>query len=309
MSHEAPWRDRSDYPGDVVRIPTIWLGIVLSLVVHLVAMLEFLPQLRPLSKDDVALETPGERIQVRLTQPPVAVPTPPPPSIAMRRAPPTPQPRPRPPVPPRATPTPPPPTPSPPMARDQQTPSAPVMQAPSAAVATPTPPKAPEGDLASFIAARRRARGEPEAPPSPPANATAPSVESDTARRDRIVAANLASLNPTTFGGQPKNSGGIFQITHLGDSDAEFSFFGWNKDIKRRAAQTIEVKKGNNPDIRIAVIRRMIAIIRQYEQEDFNWESKRLGRVIVLSARSIDTAGLEDFMMLEFFDPGRPSQQ
>ena len=183
-----------------------------------------------------------------------------------------------------------------------------MIQAPSAAVATPAPPKAPEGDLASFIAARRRARGEPEPTASPPANAAASSIESDTARRDRIVAANLASLNPTTFGGQPKNSGGIFQIKHLGVNDAEFTFFGWNKDIKRRVAQTIEVQKGSSPDIRIAVVRRMIAIVRDYEQEDFRWESHRLGRVVVLSARLIDTSGLEDFMMQEFFDSGRPSQ-
>jgi hypothetical protein len=308
MFPEAPWRERTDYRSDVVRIPRIWLGIVFSLAVHLVAMLEFLPHMGPVSKEDIPLETPGERIQVRLTEPPAAVPTPPPPSVAMRQAPPTPQPRPRAPAPPRVA-TPPPPAPSPPLAREQPTPSAPVVQAPSAPVAIPPPPKAPEGDLASFIAARRRARGEPEQPASPAANATAATVESDTARRDRIVAANLASLNPTTFGGQPKNSGGIFQITHLGDSDAEFSFFGWNKDIKRRATQTIEVKKGNNPDIRIAVVRRMIAIIREYEQEDFSWESKRLGRVVVLSARAVDTAGLEDFMMLEFFNPGRPTQQ
>jgi len=65
--------------------------------------------------------------------------------------------------------------------------------------------------------------------------------------------------------------------------------------------QLIEVRKGNAPDIRIAVIRRMIAIIREQENEDFIWESKRLGRNVLLSARHQDTRGLEDFLMREFF--------
>ena len=65
--------------------------------------------------------------------------------------------------------------------------------------------------------------------------------------------------------------------------------------------QLIEVRKGDSADIRIAVIRRMIVIIREHEQEDFVWESQRLGRNVVLSARLQDNTGLEDFMMREFF--------
>jgi hypothetical protein len=45
----------------------------------------------------------------------------------------------------------------------------------------------------------------------------------------------------------------------------------------------------------------MIAIIREYEQEDFTWRSVRLGREVTLSARAVDNAGLEDFLMREFF--------
>jgi hypothetical protein len=51
----------------------------------------------------------------------------------------------------------------------------------------------------------------------------------------------------------------------------------------------------------------MIAIIREYEQQDFVWESRRLGRSLMLSARQRDNAGLEQFLMQEFFeDPLRP---
>ena len=93
----------------------------------------------------------------------------------------------------------------------------------------------------------------------------------------------------------------------MGYDYAEFVFYGWNKDINRDTMQHIEVRKGNASDIRVAVVRRMIAIIREHEQEDFVWESQRLNRNVTLSARSRDNAGLEEFMLREFFeDPRRP---
>ena len=49
------------------------------------------------------------------------------------------------------------------------------------------------------------------------------------------------------------------------------------------------------------MIRKMIWLIRQHYQGDFNWDSQRLARVVVQSARPEDNAGLEDFMMMEFF--------
>ena len=183
----------------------------------------------------------------------------------------------------------------------------PVEQPPTPAppVVAPAPPATtpPATDLSAFIANRRRERGE--ADPSTSQGATADAPESDIARRDRIVAQNLASVNTRDFGKGTRNSGGIFQITKLGSSDAEFTFFGWNKDINRRASQRIEVRQGSNPDIRIAVVREMISIIRRYENEDFVWESRRVGRNITLSARAQDTRELETFMLREFFDePG-----
>jgi hypothetical protein len=167
---------------------------------------------------------------------------------------------------------------------------APAPSAPDVAEAYP--------DLSSYIAARRRARGEAAAGPTSTA-------EDDNARRNRIVAANLASINAPTFGAVQRNSGGLFQITQLSDDAAEFTFFGWNRDIRRRASQRIEVRRGNHPDIRLAVVRRMIGIIREYEQEDFIWRSSRLGRDVTLSARTADTEGLEQFMLREFFEVAR----
>jgi hypothetical protein len=109
-----------------------------------------------------------------------------------------------------------------------------------------------------------------------------------------------------TFGDDPKRGGGMFQLRRIGSDDAEFYFNGWNQDIGRVSRQLIEVRRGTNPDIRAAVVRRIIAIIRAQEPGDFVWVSRRLGRQIALSARPGDNAGLEDFMMREFFGDGRP---
>ena len=130
--------------------------------------------------------------------------------------------------------------------------------------------------------------------------APAQPLESDRERADRAIANNLAP-GKQVFGYDPSKSGGIFEIKRLGFNDAEFVFFGWDKGIRRNTMQMIEVQKGNNSDTRIAVVRKMIAIIRDNTQEDFLWESQRLGRNITLSARQRDNAGLEEFLMREFF--------
>jgi hypothetical protein len=169
----------------------------------------------------------------------------------------------------------------------------------------PASPAPPATDLASYVESRRRERGE-AAPalgtPAPPAAAG----ETEAARANRIAAENLGLGRKPEFGPE-RRSGGIFDLTYTAYDYAEFVFYGWNKEIRRNTAQKIEVRKGQNPDIRLAVARRMIAIIREYEKEDFVWESQRLNRNVTLSARPRDTAGLEDFLIKEFFeDPRRP---
>lgn len=126
-------------------------------------------------------------------------------------------------------------------------------------------------------------------------------VEDEEARRQRIIAGNLGATRERTFGYDPRQGGGMFQIESLGSDHAEFIFYGWNSNINRNTKQLIDVRRGNNSDIRIAVVRRMIAIIRENAQEDFLWMSQRLGRTVTLSARARDNSGLEEFMMREFF--------
>lgn len=284
---------------DGVNIPAIWVAFALSLLIHLAVLWQWLPNLllRPPSPDEIKSGEGKGSLIVRLAPAPR-----PPPSPPQTLEPPAPRPemrapkaaaRPRPAPPAIALNQPPPEMQSPP-------PIAPSANAPQPA----RPPS--DGDLASYIEARRRARGQPDAPA--PLLSNAQPVEDDKARSERIAAANLGAQRAQTFGYDPKQGGGVFQIVHMGYDNAEFAFFGWNKDIRRNTKQVIEVRKGNNSDIRIAVVRRMIAIIREYEREDFIWDSYRLGRSLTLSARERDNAGLEEFMMREFFDVPRASQ-
>jgi len=157
-------------------------------------------------------------------------------------------------------------------------------------------PSPPAQDLASYVAAQRAARGE--ASDSSPAETPA---ESDIARRDRIVAANLGLNRTPSFGTDVRNAGGLFQITELNYDDARFYFFGYDKAIGRNARQLIDVRKGSEPDIRIAIVRRMIAIIRDSVSGDFIWVSQRTGNGVTLSSRPADNAGLEAFILHDIF--------
>jgi hypothetical protein len=181
-------------------------------------------------------------------------------------------------------------------------------QAKSASVAQPKP-RPPESksavlgeDLAAYIEARRRAREPaPAAAPAPPG----PPVESEQERANREAAARLG-LNPTpTFGSNKILGGGTFQVRSVGIERAELVFYGWNKFINRVSLQVFEVPRGSNPSTQIAVVRKIIEIIREQESGNFLWESLRLRRELTLSARPADTAALEAFLMEEFFSEGR----
>ncbi|WP_374356309.1 hypothetical protein [Chitinimonas sp.] len=161
-----------------------------------------------------------------------------------------------------------------------------------AAPATPAPPPepvytpgpAPAVDLASYIAAQRE-RKQAAAGGGAPATPSAEEV------RDANIRRNL----------QQPGTNGIFQITSMSASSAQFSFRGWSGNISNARRELIDVQAGPDGDIQRAIVRRMIQLIRKYYSGDFNWDSYRLGRVIPLSARPEDNAGLEEFMMREFF--------
>ena len=116
---------------------------------------------------------------------------------------------------------------------------------------------------------------------------------------DEIAQANL-NRNLQTLG-RGEGTSGVFQIISKGHRSAQFSFLGWTGDRRNGRRDIIDVDAGPNGNVEKAIIRRMIELIRTHYKGDFNWESHRLGRVVVLSARVEDTTGLEEFMMKEFF--------
>ncbi|MFN7220788.1 MAG: hypothetical protein ACK5UX_09130 [Burkholderiales bacterium] len=101
--------------------------------------------------------------------------------------------------------------------------------------------------------------------------------------------------------GQGEGTSGVFQIQSKGSRYASFTFRGWQGDRSNAKMELIEVDAGVGGDVELAIVRRMIALIRTHYSGNFNWESHRLGRVVQLSARPEDTAGLEAFLMREFF--------
>jgi len=287
MSH---WLDEPRYQHEVVTVRTVWVTLGLSLLVHLAALLLVLQRthlLAPFEGPDLA----SERMQVRLAPipgpAPVQTPEPPREVVAL----------PKPPArPPRAT------------ARAQPPPPviasttpAPAIRTPAPAAPTvPTPPRASppiEGDLWSYIQARRRERGAPEAPP----------IDDQKPDLNASLAANLPTPATGVATPDPRRGGGIFEIKRMNYDDAAFLFFGWNEDMGRKTPQLIEVRKGNNSDMRIAVVRKMITIIREHSKGDFVWQSPRRDHDVVLSARLSDNEALEKFLMHDFFDePGQP---
>ncbi len=289
MSRALPaWVPRRDS----VAVPRIGVALALSVLVHALALWQWMPQLnRP--ADDTALREKRGPLIVRLAPPP----RPPRARPAPRATPPRPAVRPPAPAPaPKAVPRP---QPRPPVLALEK-------PAPRSAPKAPTaPPAAPPtaADLMAYVEAQRRSRGFAPPAPSAPAPAQPAAAEDANSRANRIAAANLGLDRAPVFG-ERKRGGGIFELRRMGYDSAEFLFFGWNREIRRNTSQVIEVRKGGNSDIRIAVVRRMIEIIRDHEKADFIWESPRLGRNVTLSARARDNSGLEDFLMREFFDEG-----
>ena len=156
----------------------------------------------------------------------------------------------------------------------------------------PAPPRQPEAaptDFMSMVNANRERRAAAEAAGG---RGREPSA-------DDIAMANI-NRNAQTL--RPRDgTSGVFQILSKGQRAAQFSFRGWTNDASNSRREVIDVDAGLNGNVDLAIVRRMIALIRTHYQGNFNWDSHRLGRVVPLSARVEDSAGLEEFMMREFF--------
>lgn len=174
--------------------------------------------------------------------------------------------------------------------------------APTVAANPPPPPMAePATDMQSYLEAararRRASQGFSEREIA--AAAALDGLDRQPSEEERRMAQIKRNLMPGTSG--------VFQILSMDSRTAAFSFRGWTVDASNARREYIAVDIGTNANIEIAIVRRMIELIRRYYQGNFNWESQRLDRTVVLSARPEDNDGLEEFMMKEFFRTPPPT--
>jgi outer membrane biosynthesis protein TonB len=273
-------------------------GIGISLLLHALLLLLFRSELpKPVEPSGSASRMP---LVVELNRQPLARKSTPAPSAA-----PAPQPQPQaakpPPVKPRS---------DKPVARKPATPRKPapprptetprLAEAPRPTETPRTPPApptqtAPPGDMSDMVAAaraRRRAAGIPSPDDAPPDQDERP-------QGDEVARANIARSIAQARG--RNGAGGVFQITNKGAREASFLFRGWDNDSRAGLREMVQVDAGPGGNVEDAIVRKMIEIIRKYQPGDFSWNSRRLGRVVTLSARREDNAGLEDFLKKEFF--------
>ncbi len=156
------------------------------------------------------------------------------------------------------------------------------------------PPEVAPTDFMSVVNANRERRAAAESAARTQGRASGRDPSADDIALANINR-NIRSLTQGT------GTSGVFQILSKGHRAAQFAFRGWTTDSRDSRREVIDVDAGLNGNVDQAIIRRMIELIRTHYQGDFNWDSQRLGRVVALSARVEDTAGLEEFMMREFF--------
>jgi hypothetical protein len=157
----------------------------------------------------------------------------------------------------------------------------------------PQPQEKPqETDMFAALNAKRAARDqdENEAAKINAEMAAREAGPSEEEKRDAKIKRNFQN-----------GTNGIFEILRLEPQSASFTFLGWTSSLSNARRQFFEVEAPRGQDVRRVMIRRMISLIREHYQGDFDWESHRLNRTIVKSARVEDSAELEDFLMMEFF--------
>ena len=201
------------------------------------------------------------------------------------------------------SPVPPAPRPTPPqrIARAHPTPAPRIVTPTPQPEPTPAPiptPAPPAVDMLAMINARRQRREAQQAAAGPSAPSQAQQNAPESAEQRSLAALNR---NLKTLSGGQEGVGGVFEILRMGPRTGEFAFNGWFPERHREWREVIEVDAGDKGDIQRAMVDRMIDLIRQHYQGDFNWKSQRQGKVVVLSARPEDHAELEDYLVREFF--------
>jgi hypothetical protein len=159
------------------------------------------------------------------------------------------------------------------------------------------PVQAPAEDMSAMLDAARKRRNDARERDRDPNEA---SEETEAQRANRIARANIGRAG-NAQGRDQNDAGGVFQVRRMGVSSGEFFFRGWNTAFGRTSNQLINVFAGDGDDIQLAMVKKMIEIIRAEKPDEFMWDSRRLGRTITLNAGPAHRAELTQFLLSEFF--------
>jgi hypothetical protein len=270
-------------------------GIIVSLLLHVLLIVVMWPQLKKMAEPDLPPSDSPISAQIRLPSRgegprPQEAPPPAPPQAAPEPAPRPPretprrrQPQQRPAVPPIIA------------RRSPETPTAPL---PPDRPLPPLPPPLPqvpdsnpETDMMANMNRRQQQRQAQEEAANPGGNRGMSENDIAMARIKQNLARNVDT-----------GAGGVFRIDSLGIRSALVVFNGWRGSRSRTVSESAEVDAGIGGDIELAVVRKIIELIRRDNSGDFQWQSYRLNREITLSARPQDNAELERFLKIEFAD-------
>jgi len=163
------------------------------------------------------------------------------------------------------------------------------------------PIQAPAEDMSAMLEAARKRRSEAARPSAETAE------ESEAQRADRIAKANIARSG-SQKGRDEVDAGGLFEVRNIGVSSGEIFFRGWRSSVGRTASQLINVYATPGQDIQVAIVHRIIEVIRAEKPDEFIWNTRRLGRQLTLSARRDQQEKLTVFLLSEFFPDYEPSR-
>lgn len=156
-------------------------------------------------------------------------------------------------------------------------------------------------DMFTQVEAARKRRAEARAKEGMPESSDPASAQNKPSDDNSIARANIEFSMQHAQGKGRDDVGGVFELRNVGYLNAEILFKGWSERSHRNALRLIPVEKGTQPDIQLAIVNKVIDVIREEKTGDFVWESHRLGRDVTLSARPQDTAELRRFLIKEFF--------
>ncbi|MFI4940087.1 MAG: hypothetical protein ACHP7O_07080 [Burkholderiales bacterium] len=173
--------------------------------------------------------------------------------------------------------------------------SASAFKAPPPPLTPPEPAVPPEPDMSAMLEARRQARREMEEQEAQENDIAASAGGRSSININSRIMENINRSTSKTVG-----TGGMFQVTKIGVREGEFIFNGWHPGADNwHESHTVDAGVGG--DVRLAIVKEVIKVIRKHKKGDFDFESHRLGHPVTMSARPADNAALESFLMRELF--------